>query len=129
MISICSGCLSAMVSGSLLFLWGSNSFAVHPDLHGACVVIHARLLWVELSVRGPRFYGCGQFSELGLLVDKVIVKLYLAHQCAAVRQQVLVVLEVVEVAKGGLFGFLLEQLLVLEARRLLNDVHELGGAV
>lgn len=81
---------------------------MHPDLHGACVVVYARLVWVELPVRGPRFDGCGQFSEFGLLIDKVIVKLYLAHRSAAIRQEVLIVLEVVEVAEGGLLGFFVE---------------------
>ena len=79
-----------------------------PDLHGARVVIHARLLWIKVPVCGPWFDGCCQFSEFGVLIDKVVIKLYLEHRRAAIRQQVLVGLEVVQVTKGGLFGFFVE---------------------
>ena len=81
---------------------------MHPDLHGACVVVYARLVWVELPVRGPRFDGCGQFSEFCLLIDEIVIEFDLAHRSAAIRQEVLIVLEVVEVAEGGLLGFFVE---------------------
>ena len=81
---------------------------MHPDLHGACVVVYARLVWVELPVRGPRFDGRGQFSEFCLLIDEIVVEFDLTHRSAAIRQEVLIVLEVVEVAEGGLLGFFVE---------------------
>ena len=81
---------------------------MYPDLHGACVVIYARLVRVELPVRGPRFDGCGQFSEFCLLIDEIVIEFDFAHRSAAIRQKVLIVLEVVEVAKGGLLGFFVE---------------------